>query len=136
MKQKFRAGVIGAGYVANHHLRALRDSPFVEVVAVCDRDEVRARQLASKYGIARVCANVEDVGAAAPDVIHVLTPPASHCELALKALDMGCHVFVEKPLADTVAECDQMIARACERGLVLSVNHSARFDPVVLEAVE
>jgi predicted dehydrogenase len=68
-------------------------------------------------------------------VIHVLMPPASHKALALEALDMGCHGFVEKPMAQKRGRT-AMIARAKERGRVLSVNHSARFDPVVLEAAE
>ncbi len=136
MNRKFRVGVVGAGYVANHHLRALRDLPFVEIVGVCDTDEKRARDVAAKYGVQGVFRNLDEMQSAYPDVVHVLTPPASHCELTLQALDMGCHVFVEKPMADTVAECDAMIARAEQKGRVLSVNHSARFDPVVLEAAD
>jgi 2-alkyl-3-oxoalkanoate reductase len=73
---------------------------------------------------------------AQPKVIHILTPPGSHAALALEALEMGCHVFVEKPMAETVADCDRMIRSAREKGLVLSVNHSARMDPIVLEALE
>lgn len=136
MSKKFRVGVVGAGYVAGHHLRALRDLPFVEVVGICDRDEDRTRQLAAKFGITGIYRNLGEMQAARPDVIHILTPPASHCELSLQALDMGCHVFVEKPMAENAAECDAMIARARQKGLVLSVNHSARFDPVVLKAAE
>jgi 2-alkyl-3-oxoalkanoate reductase len=136
MNKTLRAGVVGAGYVANHHLRALRDLPFVEIVGICDTDESRARDMAAKFGVQNVYRNLDAMRAAKPDVIHVLTPPASHCDLTLQALDMGCHVFVEKPMADTVAECDAMIARANEKGRVLSVNHSARFDPVVLEAAD
>lgn len=136
MNFKYRVGVVGAGYVASHHLRALRDLPFVEIVGICDTDQKRAVEMATKFGIRGVFKNLEHMRLAEPEVIHVLTPPASHCDLTLKALDMGCHVFVEKPMADTVAECDAMIARAKEKGRVLSVNHSARFDPVVLEAAE
>lgn len=136
MSAKYRAGIVGAGYVANHHLRALRDLPLVEIVGICDTDEKRARDMAAKFGIPGVYKDLDEMQAAGPDVIHILTPPASHCALTLRALDMGCHVFVEKPMADTVAECDAMIARAKEKDRVLSVNHSARFDPVVLEAVD
>lgn len=136
MSAKFRAGVVGAGYVANHHLRAMRDLGFVEIVAICDSDPKRARELAARFGIPHVCKSIEEMSAARPEVIHILTPPSSHCDLTLRALELGCHVFVEKPMADTVAECDAMIAKAREKGRVLSVNHSARFDPVVLQAAE
>lgn len=119
-----------------HHLRALRDLGFVRVVGICDLDEEKARGMASRFGVGRVCRALEEMADERPEVIHVLTPPDSHCALTLEALEMGCHVFVEKPMAETVEECDRMMAAAQERGLVLSVNHSARFDPVVLEALD
>src|SRR5437870_1310748 len=128
MNKSFRVGVAGAGYVAAHHLRALRDLPFVETVAITDLDQDRARELAGKFGVKGVYRNLSEMAEARPDVIHVLTPPASHRALALEALAMGCHVLVEKPMAESAEECDEMIARAAEAGRVLSVNHSARFD--------
>ncbi len=134
-EKRIRAGVVGAGYVANHHLRALRDLPFLEITGVTDLDPERARLLAAKFG-APVFANLAAMKQAAPDVIHVLTPPASHRALTLQALEMGCHVFVEKPMAESAAECDEMIQQARRCGRILSVNHSARFDPVVLQAAE
>ena len=92
--------------------------------------------MASKYGVERAYSSLGEMAAANPQVVHVLTPPDSHCQVALEALEMGCHVFVEKPMAESEAECDRMIERARQKGLVLSVNHSARFDPVVLKAAE
>jgi 2-alkyl-3-oxoalkanoate reductase len=136
MNRHFRVGIAGAGYVAAHHLRALRDLPFVETVGITDLDEARAKQLASRFGVAGVYRNLNHMREALPDAIHVLTPPASHKSVALEALAMGCHVLVEKPMAESEEECAEMIARASEAGRVLSVNHSARFDPAVLEAVE
>ena len=133
--RKIRAGIVGAGYVASHHARALRDLPFVELTGVTDQDQERARLLAVKFGVPAF-GSLAEMKAASPDVIHVLTPPASHRAFALEALDMGCHVFVEKPMAESAAECDEMIERAHRAGRVLSVNHSARFDPVVLRAAE
>src|ERR1051325_4986080 len=135
-KDSVRVGLVGAGYVSTYHARALRSLPFVDIVGVADPDENRAKALAAAFGIARVYPSLQAMAEARPNVIHILTPPASHAELVLQALDMDCHVFVEKPLAETVADCDRMIARANEKGLVLSVNHSARMDPIVLRALE
>jgi predicted dehydrogenase/nucleoside-diphosphate-sugar epimerase len=132
---KIRAGIVGAGYVANHHARAIRDLPFVELVGVTDQDPERARLLGAKFNCP-VFGNLAEMKAASPEVIHVLTPPASHRALTIEGLQMGCHVFVEKPMAESSAECDEMIAEAKRAGRILSVNHSARFDPVVLEAAE
>jgi 2-alkyl-3-oxoalkanoate reductase len=131
-----RVGLVGAGYVAAYHARALRSLADVEIVGVADPDEMRAKALASEFNIPRIYPSLDAMAEAQPQVIHVLTPPAYHAPLVLQALDMGCHVFVEKPMAETVADCDRMIERARQKGLVLSVNHSARLDPIVLEALE
>ena len=135
-EQEVRVGLVGAGYVSTYHARALRSLPFVKIVGVADPDENRAKALAAQFGIPRVYPSLQAMAEARPNVIHVLTPPASHMPLVLEALDMRCHVFVEKPMAESAADCDRMIASAREKGLVLSVNHSARMDPIVLEALE
>jgi predicted dehydrogenase/nucleoside-diphosphate-sugar epimerase len=133
---KTRVGLVGAGYVSVYHARALRSLPFVEIVGIADPDEARAKSIAAQFQIPRVFTSLASMADAQPQVIHVLTPPATHADVAVQAIEMGCHVFVEKPMAETVADCDRMMAKARERGLVLSVNHSARLDPVVLEALE
>lgn len=134
--RKLRVGIVGAGYVARYHIAALRRLDFVEIVGLCDLDAEAARTLAKANGIDFVASNLADLGSRSPDAIYVLTPPASHCPLALQAMDMGCHVFVEKPMADSVAECDAMIERARDKGLVLSVDHSDLFDPVIMQTRE
>lgn len=132
---KLRVAIVGAGYVARHHIAALRRLDFIEIVAICDLDLAAARELAAASGVANAATGLAGIAASRPQLVYVLTPPASHATIALEAMDLGCHVFVEKPMADSVAECDAMIARARERGVALSVNHSDRFDPVVLEAL-
>ena len=133
---KLRVAIVGAGYVANHHLAALKRLDFVELVGICDTQREAAEALASRYGIGLVATSIEELAAARPQVMHVLTPPASHAALAIKALDMGCGVLVEKPMADTVAECEAMIEKARAKGLILGVNHSDLLDPVVIKALE
>ena len=133
----WRVGLLGAGYVSQYHLRALKKLSNVEIVGVADLDQERAARAASAFGVPRVFRTLQDMAKARhPDVIHVLTPPSSHCGLALEALDLGCHVFVEKPMALSEEECERMIAKADNAARVLSVNHSARFDPPVLKALE
>lgn len=133
---RVKVGLVGAGYVSAYHARALRSLPFVDIVGIADLDEARAQVVAERFHIPRVYPTLEAMAEQQPDVIHVLTPPHTHAALVLQALDMGCHVFVEKPMAETAADCDLMIQRAHERGLVLSVNHSARMDPIVLRALK
>jgi 2-alkyl-3-oxoalkanoate reductase len=133
---EIRVGLVGAGYVSTYHARALRSLPYVKIVGIADLDQERAKALAEQFQIPAVYSSLAEMRAAAPQVIHVLTPPASHAALAIEAMEMGCHVFVEKPMAETAADCDRMMAMARERGVVLSVNHSARMDPIVLQALE
>jgi predicted dehydrogenase/nucleoside-diphosphate-sugar epimerase len=133
---KLRVAIAGAGYVAEHHVAALRALDFVEIVGICDLNVEAARTLAARHRIAQASGTLAELAPLQPQAVYVLTPPASHAALALDAFGMGCHVFVEKPMAESLAECDALIEKARERGLVLSVNHSDRFDPVVLRALE
>lgn len=134
-KPKLRVAVVGAGYVATHHLAALARLDFVEVVGICDSNLQAAQALADRYAVPQVATTLEALREARPDAVHVLTPPASHPVIAKAALRMGCHVLVEKPMADSVADCEDMIAVAREHGRILGVNHSDLLDPVVQRAL-
>jgi 2-alkyl-3-oxoalkanoate reductase len=131
-----RVALVGAGYVSAYHIRALQTLPHVRIVGIADRSVERARALAQRFAIPGVFTSLSDMREVRPDVVHVLTPPASHATLAVEALEMGCDVFVEKPMAATVGECDEMIAAARRTGRTLSVNHSAKDDPIVVRARE
>ena len=126
---------MGAGYVSSYHARAVQSLDFAELIGIADPDRARAAQVAQQFDIPAVFGSLSEMAAAAPDVIHILTPPALHAPLAIEAMDLGCHVFVEKPMAESVADCNLMIAKAREKGCVLSINHSARMDPIVLKAL-
>ena len=130
-----RVGVVGAGYVSKHHLRALGKLDYVTVVGICDSNFDRAAKAAKESAIPSAYRSLDEMMAAQPEVIHILTPPESHCALTIHALQMGCHVLVEKPMAPSAEECDRMMAAAKQAGRILSVSHSARMDPVVLEAL-
>ncbi len=98
MTSKFVAGLVGAGAIAEHHAAALRGLPGVELLGVTDVDAEKARAFAERLG-ARAFPSLRALREAGADVVHVLTPPATHADLAVEALDLGCHVLVEKPLA-------------------------------------
>ena len=132
--RRLRVAIIGAGYVAGHHLAALSRLDFIDIVGICDTDLGAARLLADRYG-GVAAARLADLPEP-PQVVHVLTPPASHAALALEAIAMGCHVLVEKPMADSVADCETMIDSARRKGVLLGVNHSDLFDPVLQQALD
>ena len=131
-----RVVVIGAGYVARHHLSALDELPFAKVVGLVDVDLAAARSLAREFGIENTAPTLAGLAGDPPDVAYVLTPPETHCALALQAIERGCHVLVEKPMAESAEECAAMIAAAAGRNRILSVNHSDKFDPVVERALD
>lgn len=133
---RLRVALVGAGYVAKHHLAALKALDFVDVVGIADLDLAAAEALAKAQGIPHAARTLAELAPHRPDAVYVLTPPASHCAIALEAMDLGAHVLVEKPMAESTAECDAMMAKAREKGLTLSVNHSDRLDPCVLRALE
>ena len=129
-----RIGLIGSGYVSRFHLLALQRLPNVKLVGVFDLDPARAQALAAAAGCP-ACASLPELFAAGVDVVHVLTPPASHAPLTIQALEHGCHVLVEKPLATSVEDCDRIAAAAAKANRVVCVNHSLLRDPFIVRAL-
>jgi predicted dehydrogenase/nucleoside-diphosphate-sugar epimerase len=127
---------VGAGLIATYHLRALQRLTGVKVIGVCDLDRQRAVACASQFGVARTCGALDELLALGPDVVHVLTPPALHADQAVAALQAGCHVYVEKPLATSVEDCDRIIAAAMAAGRQVCVGHSLLYDPFVGRALK
>lgn len=130
-----KTGIVGCGQVAPMHIRAVRQSGQAEIVGLCDMDESRARALGGKFGIPYTC---RDLGVLLseqqPDVIHITTPPGTHAELTIQALEAGSHVLVEKPMCLSVSEADEMIAAAERSGAKLCVDHNYLFRPSVQKA--
>ncbi len=130
VSQTFRIGIVGAGYVSQFHIAALKREPRARIVGITDLDQARAKAT----GLAAF-PSLKVMAAEGLDVVHVLTPPSSHCAVALEAMALGCHVLVEKPLATSVEECDRLIAESRARNLRLCVNHSMLGDPFVKRAL-
>ena len=124
-----RAAIVGTGFIADFHARGLRDLPDVELVAVCDANIKVAEQFAASRG-AKAYDSIEAMLTEQRiDAVHILTPPDSHHALAKKALEAGVHVFVEKPMCVSAAECDDLLAVARAAGLTIGVNHSMIYIP-------
>lgn len=128
-----RASVIGCGAIAAQHLPFLQRSPLVELVAVCDSSPVTAEFAKSRFGAARAYA---DFGCmldeAAPEVVHVLTPPRTHRDLVRASLDFGAHVICEKPMAADASETAELLDHAERRDRMLFESRNYLFnDPVM-----
>ena len=127
--------VVGCGKIADGHVEEIRKLPgLAQLVACCDREPLMAEQLAARYRIPRHYARFEELlERERPDVVHVTTPPASHLPLAGWALDAGCHVYVEKPLAPTAREAQALVERAVAAKRQLTTGWTYHFDPPALE---
>ena len=135
--EKTRVALVGGGYIAEFHLQALKELPWVEVTALCDPQLLRARELARQYDIPHVFGDLANLlESQVPDAAHILAPPALHAELTRTLLEHGVHVFTEKPMGLSVAECEEMHQLAQSRKRQLGVNHSQVFHPSFQEVLD
>ena len=134
---KLKVAVVGAGFVAQkRHIPAfLRLKKQVSVCAICDLKLELAKSVASRFGIPNVHSNLSDMlKKEKPDVVDVCTPPKVHAPVAIEAMENGCHVLLEKPMASSLSDCDKMIQASRKHGVKLSVVHNQRFYPPFLKA--
>lgn len=129
-----RVGIVGCGVIAATHIPYIRKAG-AELVGVADASLVRANDLADRFAVQRIYARAEDlIESESPDVLHVLTPPHTHADVAIVALERGVHVLVEKPMALDVGDADRMVDAATRSGRLLTVDHNRLFDPVMIRA--
>lgn len=124
-----RAGVIGVGHLGRHHARILQALPGVELVAAADLVLDRAR--AAVEGT--TAAAVTDAAALVDrvDLVTVAVPTDAHLDVARPFLERGVHVLVEKPMAVSLDEADEMLRLAEASGATLAVGHTERFNPAI-----
>jgi predicted dehydrogenase len=124
-----KVGLVGCGGVSNVHLDVYSLLGHrIEVAGVCDLDFELAKRTARKHGVNRVFADYNEMLKALElDFIDVCTPTVTHPRIAIDAAKAGCNILVEKPMARTVKECEEMIAEAAQRGVSLCVCHNKRF---------
>jgi predicted dehydrogenase len=116
MSKRFRAGMLGTGPLCELHVAAVKALADVELVGVSEKLE-----------------ELLDAGA---NVIHVLTPPATHARFAKAALETGCHVVIEKPVTQDEKEALEIGRLAQRKGLMATVSHALLYDPQVKRAIE
>ena len=124
-----RAAVVGVGHFGAYHAQKWARSDRAELIAVADLDGARAHAVAAEHGTAAVTDHRELIGRV--DAVSVAVPTRRHEEVASPFLDAGCHVLVEKPIADDAPGARRMIDLARRRGVVLQVGHLARFHSVI-----
>lgn len=128
-----RVAVVGAGVMGANHVRIAKALPGIDLVAVVDSDAERASAAAGDASVATFADIDELVAAGCADAVVVAVPTPFHHGVVMAAIAAGLHVLVEKPIAGSLEEADEMIAAAEAAGVTLVVGHVERFNPVVLE---
>ena len=135
--KRIRCGVIGLGWFGEHHVDTLQQLPLVELAAVCTRTESRLAEVAGKYGVPKAYQDYKELLAdKSIDMVSVVTHIKEHLAPTVDALAAGKHVFLEKPMADSMEDCDRIIAAAAKAGTCFMVGHICRFDTVYALAKE
>jgi predicted dehydrogenase len=126
VSRRLPVGVIGVGALGQHHARHLARLREVRLVGVCDIEPGRAAKVAAELGTAAFV-EIDDL-LARVEAVTVAVPTPAHVEVGLRALEAGVPVLMEKPLAASLSEADQLIAAADRHGLQLQVGHIERYN--------
>jgi len=131
MNHRVRAAVVGAGYLGRFHALKYTQLPGVELVAVVDIEEERARSLASEVGACPLRDARQLVGVV--DIATVAVPTTQHYQVAKVLMEAGVHLLVEKPLAASLEEGEELVELSRSKGTVLQVGHVERFNSTIRE---
>ncbi|MFZ3136862.1 MAG: Gfo/Idh/MocA family oxidoreductase [Thermodesulfovibrionales bacterium] len=129
-----KVGVIGVGYLGQHHARIYSDIEEAELIGVVDIDQKKADTLADKYGC-RPYYDYRDI-LEKVDALSVVTPTTSHYNIALDCLRAGKDMLIEKPITVNTDEADELIREAEKTGCIIQVGHLERYNPAIIAATE
>jgi len=130
-----RIGVIGGGAMGQHHIRIYSEMKDVELVGICDTDRNKAISFA-KYYKTNPYFDPKELLKQELDAVSVVVPTTLHYSVAMDTIDSGTHLLVEKPIADTLENADEMIHAAHDSKVKLMVGHIERFNPAVSKLKE
>jgi predicted dehydrogenase len=119
--------------MGRNHARVLHELPNVELVGVADSNLDAACQVGGAHATRGYGSLTELLTKERPEAVTIAVPTENHHGAVMEALEAGCHVLVEKPIAATLAQADELVAAARSAGLVLAVGHIERYNPAVLE---
>ena len=126
---KIRCGVVGTGYLGQHHLRIYSGLEMCELVGFVEQDDKRAAEIGEQYKCRRFD-SLEEL-AASCDAISVVVPTDLHCEIALPLLAGGCHLLIEKPLCTSLEEAEAILKAAKANDRIIQVGHIEHYNPVM-----
>lgn len=125
-----RVGVVGTGHLGSHHVKHFANINEATLIGVFDNDQTRSKEIAKKNNtksFSTLKALIEKT-----DAISIVTPTESHAIIALKCINSGKHVFVEKPMTKTISEADDLIISATKNNVILQIGHIERLNPALI----
>ena len=122
-----KIAVVGTGIIGLEHLKAIKAIDELELVAVCDVNEEKVKIISEEYGVPYFLDYKEIPCKTDAEAVILNLPHGLHCESSVFFLNAGIHVLIEKPMANTTTECDQMLAAAKASGRTLAIGHIQRF---------
>ncbi|HWC53258.1 MAG TPA: Gfo/Idh/MocA family oxidoreductase [Chitinophagaceae bacterium] len=125
-----KIGVLGTGHLGKFHLNNWKEIPGIELVGFYDPDDATAKEVSEQYQLPRFTDTESLMDSS--DALDIVAPTTFHFELCEQAIKKGKHVFVEKPLANTMQEAEQLVKLVDESGVKLQVGHVERFNPAFL----
>jgi predicted dehydrogenase len=126
-----KVAIVGCGKIADSHAAQIQRIAGCEIVGVCDREPLMAKQLYERFPIKGYFTDLGDmIEKSRPDVIHITTPAESHFKVAQFCLEQGCNIYVEKPFTLYADEAQQLIELADKKGVKLTVGHNDQFSHV------
>jgi len=129
-----RIALLGCGQIADAHLQEIRKLRSVDLVAVCDVYPDLAWQAAARFGVPAHFSDLRTmITEAQPNVVHITTPAHTHAALAEQILELGCHVYIEKPMTLDAAEAERVVRAAKTHDRMVCLGHDQLFDPMWLE---
>lgn len=129
MDGMLKVAIVGCGKIADAHASQIQRIDGCEIVGVCDREPLMAKQLYERFPVNGYFTDLSELlGKARPDVVHITTPPESHFDIARLCLEQGCHAYVEKPFTLYAEQAQRLVDLADEKGLKLTVGHNEQFN--------
>ena len=130
MIDRLRIGVIGLGWFGEIHCETIQGIANMELAALCTRRPERLAEQAKKFGVKKTYTDYRDMLADKDiDAVSIVTMWDQHTDPTIAALEAGKHVFLEKPMASTIADCQKIIAASKKARGILQIGHICRFNP-------
>jgi predicted dehydrogenase len=130
LNKKVKIGVLGVGHLGQHHVKHLKNIDNFNLIGIFDINFEQASKIASKYKT-KVFKSMSTLIEEA-DALSIVTPTDTHSQIAEKCLTLNKHVFIEKPISETLNEADKIITLADKKNLIVQIGHIERVNPALL----